>query len=196
MDSAASSSTEPSRDAGFTLIEVMIAMMLIALVALGVGQLFGVAIRATHDSKMLTSTTAMAEQKMEELRGLTWGYDSSGQMLPITDTTTDLSTEPPSDGGEGLNPSPTDSLDTNESGYCDFLDANGTWVGNGTTVPATAIYIRRWNIQPLPTNPNNTLVLQVLVTSVIRNAQYTGTGTRPRLPGDSLLVSVKTRKSN
>jgi hypothetical protein len=95
-----------------------------------------------------------------------------------------------------MNPSPTDSLTTNEDGYCDFLDTDGTWIGNGTTVPAGAIYIRRWNIQPLPTNPNNTLVLQVLVTSVIREAQYSGTGTRPRLPGDSLLVSVKTRKSN
>jgi prepilin-type N-terminal cleavage/methylation domain-containing protein len=196
MASAASRSTDRPRDAGFTLIEVMISMMLIALVALGVGELFGVSVRATHDAKMLTSTTAMASQKMEELRGLTWGYDTSGQMLPVTDTSTDLSTEPPSSGGEGLNPSPTDSLDTNESGYCDFLDANGTWVGNGTTAPAGAIYIRRWNIQPLPTNPNTTLVLQVLVTSVVRDAQYTGSGTRPRLPGDSLLVSVKTRKSS
>lgn len=196
MASGESKWIEPAGDAGFTLIEVMIAMMLIALVALGVGELFGVSVRATHDAKMLTSATAMAEQKMEELRGLTWGYDTSGQMLPVTDTTTDLSTEPPSDGGAGLNPSPTDSLDTNEDGYCDFLDANGTWVGNGTTAPGTAIYIRRWNIQPLPTNPNNTLVLQVLVTSVIRDTQYTGTGTRPRLPGDALIVSVKTRKSS
>ena len=47
---------------------------------------------------------------------------------------------------------------------------NGAWVGTGATPPATAVYIRRWSIQPLPTNPNNTLVIQVLVTPVANEA--------------------------
>src|SRR5207248_11217726 len=36
--------------------------------------------------------------------------------------------------------------------------------GATATPPGNAVYIRRWMIEPLPTNPNNTIVIQVLVT--------------------------------
>jgi hypothetical protein len=57
--------------------------------------------------------------------------------------------------------------------------------------------VRRWSVQPLPTNPNNTLILQVLV-SPISNERVRlqgGANSLRRLPGDALLVSVKTRKA-
>jgi hypothetical protein len=96
-----------------------------------------------------------------------------------------------------LNPSPADSLEHNTSDFVDFLDANGIWVGTGTTPPTTAVYVRRWSIQPLPTNPNNTIVLQVLVTTVANEAARVSSAfTRTRLPGDALLTSVKTRKAS
>ena len=79
----------------------------------------------------------------------------------------------------------------------DFLDANGTWIGTGTTPTGTAVYIRRWSITPLPTNPNNTLVLQVLVTPVASEATRVTTAfTRTRMLTDALLVTVKTRKAS
>ena len=116
---------------------------------------------------------------MEQLRSLTWGFDAEGQGLPVSDTTTNLAVYPPTQTGTGLNPSPANSLDQNTAGFVDFLDANGTWVGTGTTPPAGAVYVRRWSIEPLPTNPNNTLVIQVLVTPVVNEAGAPTTRRRP-----------------
>ena len=186
-----------SSSRGFSLIEVMISMTLLTIVSLGIAQIFAVSTRATYVARGQTSTTALAEQKLEQLRGLTWGFDLGGQGLPLSDTTTNLAVYPPTTAGSGLNPSPADSLEQNTPGYVDFLDANGTWVGTGTTAPAAAMYVRRWSIQPLPTNPNNTLVLQVLVTPLATEmARQGAVHTRTRMATDALLVTVKTRKAS
>jgi hypothetical protein len=70
-------------------------------------------------------------------------------------------------------------------------------VGTGDNPTAGAVYIRRWAIIPLPTNPNNTLILQVLVTSVADEARLdvSNLTRRPRQLGDAMLLSVKTRKA-
>jgi type II secretory pathway pseudopilin PulG len=181
---------------GFSLVEVLISMGLLTAVSLGVAQLFAVSTRANYVARGQTSTTAMAEQKLEQLRALTWGFDSDGQGLPVSDTTTNLAVDPPSATGAGLNPSPSTALEVNTPGYVDFLDAHGAYVGTGATPPASAAYIRRWAIRPLPTNPNNTLVLRVLVTPVAsEGSRVAAAGPRRRMPGDALLLSVKTRKA-
>lgn len=186
-----------SNSRGFSLVEVLVAMGLLTAVSLGVAQLFALSTRANVVAKGQTSTTAMAEQKLEQLRGLTWGFDLQGQGLPVSDTTTNLTVTPPTHDGSGLNPSPSDSLEQNTDGFVDFLDGAGGWVGTGTTPPATAVYIRRWSIQPLPTNPNNTLIIQVLVTPVTsEQARVASAYTRTRMAGDALLVTVRTRKAS
>jgi prepilin-type N-terminal cleavage/methylation domain-containing protein len=185
-----------SSSRGFSLVEVLVSMGLLTVVSLGVAQLFALSTRANVIAKGQTSTTAMAEQKLEQLRGLTWGFDLQGQGLPVSDTTTNLTVTPPTHDGSGLNPSPTDSLEQNTAGFVDFLDGGGNWVGTGSTAPASAVYIRRWSIQPLPTNPNNTLVIQVLVTPVaLEQARVESAYTRTRMAGDALLVTVRTRKA-
>ncbi len=182
---------------GFSLIEVIISMALLTTVSLGVAQIFAMSTRMNLVAHGQTSATSMAEQKLEQLRGLTWGFDLQGQGLPLSDNTTNLAVFPPTATGGGLNPSPSDSLERNAPGYVDFLDANGTWIGTGTTPTGTAVYIRRWSITPLPTNPNNTLVLQVLVTPVASEATRVTTAfTRTRMLTDALLVTVKTRKAS
>ena len=186
-----------SSSRGFSLVEVLVSMGLLTAVSLGVAQLFALSTRANLIAKGQTSTTAMAEQKVEQLRGLTWGFDLQGQGLPLSDTTTNLAVYPPAHNGSGLNPSPIDALEQNTAGFVDFLDANGAWVGTGTTPPGSAVYIRRWSIQPLPTNPNNTLVIQVLVTPIALEATRVQTAfTRTRMVGDAMLVTVRTRKAS
>jgi len=186
-----------SSSRGFSLVEVLVSMGLLTAVSLGVAQLFALSTRANLIAKGQTSTTAMAEQKIEQLRGLTWGFDLQGQGLPLSDTTTNLAVYPPAHNGSGLNPSPIDALEQNTSGFVDFLDGNGAWVGTGTTPPGSAVYIRRWSIQPLPTNPNNTLVIQVLVTpTALEAARVQSAFTRTRMAGDALLVTVRTRKAS
>jgi prepilin-type N-terminal cleavage/methylation domain-containing protein len=182
---------------GFTLVEVVIAMGLLTAVSLGVAQLFAASTRANLAARSGTSTTAMAEQKMEQIRSLTWGFDSAGQGLPVSDTTTNLAVYPMTATGTGLNPSPAGALEANTTGFFDFLDSGGTWVGTGATIPPTAAYVRRWSISPLPTNPNNTLVIQVLVTPLSNEqARVASPFTRTRMNGDALLISVKTRKAS
>lgn len=186
-----------SSSRGFSLVEVLISMGLLTAVSLGVAQLFALSTRANVIAKGATSTTAMAQQKLEQLRGLTWGFDLEGLGLPLSDTSTNLSVDPPTHNGSGLNPSPSDSLEQNTAGFVDFLDGGGAWVGTGSTPPATAVYIRRWSIQPLPTNPNNTLVIQVLVTPVTSEAARTASAfTRTRMAGDALLITVRARKAS
>jgi len=182
---------------GFSLIEVVVAMGLLTMVSLGVAQLFAASTRVNIIARSQTSTTMLAEQKMEQIRSLTWGFDTDGEGLPVSDTTSDLTAYPSTQNGSGLNPSPANSLERNSSGFVDFVDAGGAWVGTGDTPPGTAVYIRRWSIQPLPTNPNNTLVIQVLVTPITNEMSRLATSNpRVRMPGDTLLVTVKTRKAS
>jgi prepilin-type N-terminal cleavage/methylation domain-containing protein len=181
---------------GFSLVEVLISMLILTIVSMSVAQLFAISARANLVARGATSTTTMAEQRMEQLRALMWGFAADGTGLPLSDTTSNLSVTPATATGGGLNPSPSNSLDQNVPGYSDFLDAGGGWVGTGTTSPGNAVYIRRWSIVPLPTNPNNTLVLQVLVTPLVNELRRgQSAGPRTRMPGDALLVSVKTRKA-
>lgn len=182
---------------GFSLVEVVISLGILTGVSLGVAQLFAASTNANRVARTRTSTTAMAEQKMEQLRSLDWGFDLQGQGLPVTDTTTNLAVYPHQNNGSGLNPSPSDTLMQNTPGFVDYLDANGVWVGTGDNPTAGAVYLRRWAIVPLPTNPNNTLILQVLVTSVADEARLdlSNLPRRPRQLGDALLISVKTRKA-
>ena len=146
-------------------------MGLLTAVSLGVAQLFALSTRANLIAKGQTSTTAMAEQKLEQLRGLTWGFD----------------TERAGAAGQRHHDQPRGrSADGRRLGaeslavrFARPEHAPATWTSSTRTARRSAParrrrhggrYIRRWSIQPLPTNPNNTLVLQVLVTPVANEA--------------------------
>ena len=169
-------------------------MTILSVGLAALAQLFALSTRANAGSKTTTFASVLAEQKVEQLRGLTWGFDNLG--LPLSDTTTDVTVVPEKPtGGRGLSPSPAGTLGQNTDGYCDFLDDRGNSLGGGTTLPDGTVFIRRWSIEPLPTNPNNTLVLQVLVTrSRNRGGADTATGVT-RLPDEARIISVKTRKA-
>jgi type II secretory pathway pseudopilin PulG len=185
-----------SSDRGFTLAEVAVATGMLAVVSLGVAQMFALATEKNLASKHQVSTTTMATQKMEQLRGLTFAYDATGLGLPVTDTTTNLALCTPDSTGYGLDPSPANALEQNTDGFVDYLDARGNCVGTGTTPVAGAVYTRRWSIQPLPTNPNNTMVLTVLVTTTAKEMRRVITpGGRTRMVEDAMLISVRTRKA-
>ena len=177
------------REAGFSLLEVVFATFLLSAVALGIAQLFAIGTLANWRAKMQTSSSVLAGQKMEQLRALTWAFDTEG--LPVSDVVTRLDTPTPSAGGQGLNPSPPNALAQDAQGYVDYLDIHGGYVGTGP-VPQAA-YCRRWSIQPLPTNPNNTLVFQVRVIPISEQANADATGQRAL--EEALIFSVKTRKA-
>ena len=61
-----------------------------------------VALLAAQGARDRTSTTALAIQKLEALRSLTWGLAPGG--LAVSDTFTDLSVDPATASGPGLGP--------------------------------------------------------------------------------------------
>jgi len=180
---------------GFSLLETLVAASILTVTLAGLAQLLVVATRANAGARTTTYAALLAQQKMEQLRGLSWGFDLLG--LPVADTSTnvaDVSAAAP--GGKGLTPSPPDALATNAEGYCDFVDRFGRVIGGGTTPPRGTAYIRRWSIEPLPANPSNALVLQVLVGRAGGRASPDTGATGVRVPDEARLVSVRTRKAS
>jgi type II secretory pathway pseudopilin PulG len=182
-----------SGEEGATLVEVMVASLIMLTGCMTMAQLFVASTASNIAAKKDTFATVLAEQKIEQLRSLSWGFDVQG--LPVSDFASDTSVEPMTpNGGTGLQPSPSSTLQSNTNGYVDHVSATGQIVGNGGVAPATAVYTRRWSIEPLPTNPNNTLIIQVLVTPnrVRGQAEQGNVG---RLPDEARVITVKTRKA-
>jgi hypothetical protein len=181
---------------GFTLVEVLIASALFITLSLGVAQLFAVATTAGLAARHQTSATILAGAKMEQLRALTWSWETGppGTLpLPRSDLTTNLSTEAPQDDGRGLRESPPATLQRNVPPYVDYLDGAGRWVGNGSSPPLDAVFVRRWAVRAFPADPDRTLILQVLVTTTREEASR-GSGPWTRRTGQqALLTMLRTR---
>ncbi len=181
-------------DAGFSLPETLMATLLLVTGVVGAAQMMILATRSNLSAQRSTFATTLAQEKMEQLRGLSWGYDEIN--LPVSDYSTNLATDPPEPAtGFGLSQSPDNALSANVTGYVDYLDRYGNTLGGGPQPLQGTTYVRRWSIEPLPTNPNNTLILQVLVFSV-GDRQSAGAGAvLNQVRDEARLVSVKTRKS-
>jgi len=194
--SSMSSIRRSTPSSGFTLIEVLIAVAMFITIALGVAQLIAVATRAIRAAREHTSAVILAAAKMDQLRSLAWAYEPAAPGVPAvprSDRTTDISHPDHAPDGSGLEASPAGTLSRNTPPYVDYLDGAGRWVGHDTDPPADAVFIRRWAVRPLPADPDRTLVLQVLVTTVhddrSRATEWSG-----RSGVEALLVSARTRK--
>ena len=180
--------------AGFTLIEALIAIALVVVCAAGVGQLFAVAAKAVRASREQAASVLLAAAKMEQLRSLEWTYASvAGIAVERSDFSTNVSSDDLSGPGLGLTASPAGSLSASTAYYADYLDAQGRSLGSGASPPRNAVFVRRWAVQPLPSDPSRTLVLQVLVTTVHQDRLRAGPW-RFRSGTETVLVSVLTRK--
>jgi len=159
----------------------------------GLAHLFTIATRANASARATTYAVVLAQQKMEQLRGLRYGFDTSGNA--VTDLDTDVSVQPESPGlGTGLQPSPHGALTENTVGFVDYVDANGASLGGAAAVPPPgAAYIRRWSVEPLPPGAT-TIVIQVLVMPA-RHRGAAGPNGLARLPDEARMMSVKTRKA-
>jgi type II secretory pathway pseudopilin PulG len=179
-------------EAGFSIVEVMVATGLLASALVALAQLFAIATQTNASARSSTLTMILAEQKVEQLRGLQYTFDRAG--LPVQDTLTDLAVYPPAaTGGKGLSPHTDNTLQANTDGYVDYLDHWGRTLGGGTVVPDGAAFIRRWSVEPLPTNPNNVIILQVLVTRS-RDRGTGDAGSVSRGPEEARLMTIKARK--
>ena len=188
----AKSNSYRKSEAGFSIIEVLVATGLLATALVALAQLFAIATATNQAARNSTLTMMLAEQKIEQLRALQYTFDRIG--LPVQDTATDLAVYPPAaTGGKGLSPHTDNTLQANTDGYVDYLDSWGRTLGGGTVIPDETAFIRRWSIEPLPTNPNNVIILQVLVTRQ-RDRGMGNAGSVSRGPQEARLVTIKSRK--
>ena len=182
-----------TRDDGFSLVEAIVAAGLMAGALASLGQMLAISVANNRSARVRSDATVLAQQKMEQLRGLTWSVGVSG--LPISDTATDTAApiEMPT-GGTGLSRSPGNTLTSNTNGWVDYVDRSGNVLGGGIATPPGAVYVRRWAVEPLPSSPSDTIAIRVLVRPIERRE---GDSRMPaaRWPDEARLVSIKTRKA-
>jgi prepilin-type N-terminal cleavage/methylation domain-containing protein len=163
---------------GFTLLEVLIATTIVSVALVSLAQLFVLSAHANRSAKATTAAALLALQKMEQLRSLSWSVDVRGS--PLTDPS--------------LAASSSDALRLNTAGFFDFVDGVGRSLGEAPAPPPGAMYLRRWSVEPLPTDAGNVLVLQVLVTQRFHRSIDTA-ASRHRQPDEARFVCVRTRKA-
>jgi prepilin-type N-terminal cleavage/methylation domain-containing protein len=116
---------------GFTLVEVLVAMALLATAVVTTAGLLTIASNSVRAARVQSWASLLAIDKLEELRASPW---------------------------PDLAVSTGDTLGHDAPGFVDYLNWRGEPVG-----AAAAVFVRRWNIQPLPSDSANTYVLQVYV---------------------------------
>lgn len=107
-------------DSGFSLIEAVIAAGVLAVALVGLAQLIVISTHVTIAAGALTTSTVMAEQKMEQLRTVAWDHPA-------------------------LEPSPPGTLHEDTHGYVEYLDAEGRVLAESGP-PASTVFVRRWSI--------------------------------------------------
>jgi prepilin-type N-terminal cleavage/methylation domain-containing protein len=183
-------------DAGFSLLEALVAVTILATAALSIAHLLVTSTRANLSSRKTTRAVILAEQKMAQLKALAWTTDDAGQA--VSDTVSNVAVfsatgacrSASAGAAVGLTPSPPGTLAANVDGYVDYVDMRGCALGGGSSPPAGTAYARRWAIgRPGGTD---TLVFEVLVTPRVA-VVGAGAAARP-LPDEALLVGAKARR--
>ncbi|HJU41645.1 MAG TPA: hypothetical protein VJ691_02485 [Vicinamibacterales bacterium] len=128
---------------GFTLLETLIATGLIVTAMAGLAQLFALSVRFTRDAGQFGVALVAAQDKLESLRSLHFGYDDDGATV----------TDP------GLAASPAAALAGNVNGYVDWIDEHGNVVGGA----AGAAYVRRWRISEVAADEPAAIAIDVCV---------------------------------
>jgi prepilin-type N-terminal cleavage/methylation domain-containing protein len=123
---------------GYSLVEVLVAMAIVAGGVAGLAPLVAMSAYANLQARQTTIAAVLAQQKIEELLA------AAGDPVP----------------------SPSDALARNVDGYADFLDRAGRLLGAGSPAPSGSAYVRRWSVDALTAAPNSSWVLQVIVTDL------------------------------
>jgi type II secretory pathway pseudopilin PulG len=153
------------RDAGFTLVEALLGLLLVTALVVGVSDLLVVAIGVVREARQDTSASFAAARRLESL------------IAAI-------------DSGVPVALSPDDALDTAAAGFNDVVDAAGRVVGTPGADQA-GVFRRRWRVRPLPSDPARALVIQVRVLTFRRAAEAVAVQAGASRSGDLLVTTVR-----
>jgi Tfp pilus assembly protein PilV len=155
------------KESGVMLLEVMIALSLLIIIAVGLMGMSLTAIATTENQGHLAARTAeYAQDKMEQLMALSY-----------SDTASDTSVFPAATtGGTGLTVGGSSTVSSTVTGYLDYLDINGNPLTfTGTTAPSGWYYIRVWKVS----TPAGTSNLKQITVTVQTRSDVGPTGALP-----------------
>ena len=152
---------------GFTLLETLIATGLIVTAVAGLAQLFALSVRFTRDAGQFGVALVAAQDKLESLRSLAFGYDEGGEPM----------THP------GLRASPAHTLAGDVERYVDWLDERGSVVSSASG----AAYVRRWRVSEMAADEPEAIAIEVCV------YRLPGLNTQPA-HADACLATIRVRQ--
>lgn len=183
----------PRAGPGFTLIEAVVALGLVALALASLAPVLVQSARLLADARDETQAALAAASRLHMIRALAWEADSTTG-LPRSDLVSDLSEEPPSATGTGLSPGSTTALLSDVSGFADLLDHHGAPLGPAAAAAPTAAYTRRWTIRSLsPSLGPDLLAAVVVVRPLAAERRERARRSIVRRPGDAWLFTVRAR---
>jgi hypothetical protein len=157
-----SAQTRASRESGVTLIETMIATLILLIGVLAIMRLMAVSIgQNLSQGDVQTRVSEYCEDKMEQLMALSF-TDVSSNTTVFPPTTT---------GGVGLTPGGSSSLSSPAANYSDYLDISGNLLSSSTG----AYYERVWSISANGAGNLKTISVAVGVTDTTLVAAPTTT---------------------
>lgn len=162
--------TQTRSGRGFTLLETLIATGLIVTAVAGLAQLFALSVRFTRDAGQFGVALVAAQDKLESLRSLAFGYDEGGE--PVTDP--------------GLRASPAHTLAADVERYVDWLDERGSVLG-AASGGAGAAYVRRWRVSEIAVDEPDAIAIEVCV------YRLPGVNTEPA-HADACLATIRVRQ--
>jgi hypothetical protein len=154
-------------EAGSTLVEVVVATLIMGTLAAGLLAMAGVAMTQSENQGHLAARTAeYAQDKMEQLLVLSFG-----------DSTSDTRVFPASAaGGTGIAVGGSVNPNAPVAGYADYLDQNGNLIPSpGGGPPAGWFYQRVWQITSLSATLKEVRVTATVARSIGRRERPTAT---------------------
>ena len=131
---------------GFTLLETVVATGVLVTALAGIAQLVALSVRSTRDAGSQAAALVVAQDKIERLRSLQYGYGPLGE--PLTDP--------------GIVHTAAQSLEQDTAGAVDFVTDQGEVVDVNAT-PHGAIFTRRWRVTPVDNFVPDAIAVEVCV---------------------------------